>query len=115
MAEVLAVIPARGGSKGIPRKNLRSVAGRPMIAWTIEAALRAECVARVVVSTDDEEIAEVARAAGADVPLMRPVELACDDVPGIAPILHMVEALGGGFPWTAVLQPTSPLRSALAG
>lgn len=105
----LALIPARGGSKGIPRKNVREIAGKPLIAWTIEAALAAEGIARVVVSTDDKEIAAVARAWGADVPFLRPQELATDEAPGIAPVLHAVEQLPG-HDEVLLLQPTSPLR-----
>lgn len=106
----LALIPARGGSKGIPRKNVREIAGKPLIAWTIEAA-RAAGLARIVVSTEDEEIAAVARAWGADVPFMRPAELAADDSPGIAPVLHALTMLPD-HDTILLLQPTSPLRSA---
>ena len=74
----LAVIPARGGSKRIPRKNIRPFGGRPMIAWSIEAALQSGCFNRVIVSTDDAQIAEVARAEGASVPFMRPAALSDD-------------------------------------
>ena len=77
--EVLAIIPARGGSKGIPRKNIRPFAGYPLIAYSIEAGLRAETVTRVIVSTDDEEIASVAREYGAEAPFLRPAEFARDD------------------------------------
>jgi CMP-N-acetylneuraminic acid synthetase len=105
----LALIPARGGSKGIPRKNVREIAGKPLIAWTIEAALAAEGISRVVVSTEDEEIAAVARQCGADVPFMRPAELATDDAPGIAPILHAAQQLPQ-HEAILLLQPTSPLR-----
>lgn len=105
----LALIPARGGSKGIPRKNVLPIAGKPLIAWTIEAARSVRGVDAVVVSTDDPEIAEVARHAGADVPFMRPVELAADDTPGIAPVLHALEALPQ-YDSLILLQPTSPLR-----
>ena len=76
--EVLVIIPARGGSKGIPRKNIRSFAGHPLIAYSIEAGLQAKTVTRVIVSTDDEEIAAVARQYGADVPFLRPEEFAQD-------------------------------------
>jgi N-acylneuraminate cytidylyltransferase len=76
--EVLAIIPARGGSKGIPRKNIRSFAGHPLIAFSIAAALQAETVTRVLVSTDDEEIAEISRRYGAETPFLRPAELAAD-------------------------------------
>ena len=106
---VLGLIPARGGSKGIPRKNLRPIAGKPLINWTIETALATPGLDAVVVSTDDERIAEVARDAGAEVPFLRPSELATDHTPGVEPVLH---ALGVLPPFDAVvlLQPTSPLR-----
>ncbi len=111
----LAVIPARGGSKGIPRKNLVVLGGKPLIAWTIEAAKAARCVERIVVSTDDEEIAQVARHWGAEVPFMRPPALAADDTPGAAPIEHAVAWLAEHENyrpgWVACLQPTSPFRS----
>jgi CMP-N-acetylneuraminic acid synthetase len=107
----LALIPARGGSKGIPRKNVRTIAGKPLIAWTIEAALAARGIDAVVVSTEDEEIAEVARRAGADVPFLRPPELAADDTPGIAPVFHAISALPR-HDSVVLLQPTSPLRGA---
>lgn len=108
---VLGLIPARGGSKGVPRKNVRDVAGKPLIAWTIEAGLRSRYVDRLVVSTDDAEIAAVSRIWGAEVPFMRPAELARDDSPGIAPVLHALRELPG-FDWLVLLQPTSPLRTA---
>lgn len=108
---LLAVIPARGGSKGIPRKNIKPLAGKPLIAWTIEAAKQANCIDRIIVSTEDDEIASVARAFGADVPFMRPAELAADDTPGIAPVLHAMEQLPR-YDWLLLLQPTSPLRAA---
>ena len=113
---ILGVIPARGGSKGIPRKNIRPVAGRPLIAYTIEAARKARSLSRVIVSTDDPEIAEVARAWGAEAPFLRPAELARDDTPGPEPIIHAVEWLRdheGYRPELVMkLQPTSPLREA---
>jgi CMP-N-acetylneuraminic acid synthetase len=105
-----ALIPARGGSKGIPRKNIKPIAGKPLIAWTIEAALRSPLLDAVVVSTEDEEIAEVARRAGAQVPFMRPAALAEDDTPGIDPVLHALEQLPQ-FDAVLLLQPTSPLRT----
>ncbi|UZZ08822.1 pseudaminic acid cytidylyltransferase [Ectopseudomonas mendocina] len=87
----VAVIPARGGSKRIPRKNIKPFCGKPMIAWSIEAALASGCFDAVIVSTDDTEIAEVARHYGADVPFMRPVELS-DDYAGTVPVIqHAVE------------------------
>src|SRR5215211_2217546 len=78
MTEILALIPARGGSKGIPRKNIRNFAGYPLIAWSIAAAKQSELVTRVIVSTDDEEIAAMARQYGAETPFLRPAELAQD-------------------------------------
>jgi pseudaminic acid cytidylyltransferase len=82
----LAVIPARGGSKRIPRKNIKTFCGKPMIAWSIEAAMQSGCFDRIIVSTDDTEIAEVARAHGAEVPFMRPLELS-DDYTGTIPVI----------------------------
>ena len=76
--QVLAIIPARGGSKGIPGKNIKLLAGKPLIAWTIDVAKESGLVDRVIVSTDDEGIAEVARAHGAEVPFMRPAEISGD-------------------------------------
>jgi CMP-N,N'-diacetyllegionaminic acid synthase len=107
----VGLIPARGGSKGFLRKNIRQIAGKPLIVWTIETALRARRLDSVVVSTEDEEIADVARQHGAQVPFMRPAELARDDTPGVEPALH---ALGQRPDWNAIvlLQPTSPLRTA---
>lgn len=105
-----ALIPARGGSKGIPRKNIRMMAGKPLIAWTIEAARRARGVDAVVVSTEDAEIAEVARDWGAEVPFVRPTELAADETPGIDPVLHAISMLSQ-YDAVLLLQPTSPLRA----
>jgi CMP-N,N'-diacetyllegionaminic acid synthase len=110
---VLGLIPARGGSKGLPGKNLRLVAGKPLIGWTIEAALAASSLAAVVVSTDDDDIARVAVECGAEVPFMRPTELAADATPMIETVLHALDALaaqGREFERVMVLQPTSPLR-----
>lgn len=115
-APVLALVPARGGSRGLPGKNVAPLGGRPLIAWSIAAARQAACVGRVVVSTDDPAIAAAGRAAGAEVPFLRPAELARDDTPGVAPALHLLEWLreaGQDTPeWLAYLQPTSPLRTA---
>ena len=108
--KILALIPARGGSKGIPRKNIKNIAGKPLIVWTIEAALRSSRIDAVVVSTDDEEIATVALQAGAQVPFMRPAALASDTATGMAPVLHALDALPQ-FDAVLMLQPTSPLRS----
>jgi len=102
------LVPARGGSKGIPRKNLAPLAGKPLLAWTLEAASGAESVTRVVVSTDDDEIAATAREHGAEV-LRRPPEVAADDVPMLAVIRHALGELGA-CDVLVLLQPTSPLR-----
>lgn len=111
---VVAVIPARGGSRRLPRKNLVPLGGRPLITWSILAGLAASCVDRVVVSTEDEEIAEVAEAAGADVPFRRPVELAGDHTPDLPVFQHALRWLAsheGYRPDVVVhLRPTSPAR-----
>lgn len=113
--EILAVIPARGGSKGIPGKNLAPVAGKPMLAYTVEAALASPSVGRVVVSTDDNEIASVARELGAQV-VERPLELARDATPTEAVVLHVLDALRDREAYqpelVLLLQVTSPLREA---
>lgn len=112
--EVLAVIPARGGSKGIPRKNLARFRGQPLVSHSVRHGLEAESVTRVVVSTDDPEIAEVARRAGAEVPFLRPAELAADDVLDLPVFVHVLERLaeGEGYAPDAVvhLRPTTPHR-----
>lgn len=112
---VLGLIPARGGSRGLPRKNLRLLLGRPLIAYTIAAARSAASLDRVVVSTDDAEIAAVARAEGAEVPFLRPAELATDAAATLPVVQHALAALGehDGYAPDAValLEPTAPLRS----
>ncbi|MCA2002186.1 MAG: acylneuraminate cytidylyltransferase [Chloroflexi bacterium] len=114
MTEILALIPARGGSKGIPRKNIRSFAGYPLIAWSIAAAKQSELVTRVIVSTDDEEIAAVAREWGAETPFLRPAELAQDkttDLPVFEHALKFLEEIEGYRPEIVIqLRPTSPIR-----
>lgn len=107
---VLAVITARGGSKGLPRKNVLPLAGRPLIAWTVEAALASEYLDRVVLSSDDPEIQAVAREAGCEVPFSRPAGLALDTTPSMDVLEHALEMLPG-FDLVVLLQPTSPLRS----
>lgn len=107
---VLAVVPARGGSKGVPGKNVRPLAGKPLIAWTIDEARKSRLIDRLVASSDDEGILAVARDHGCETPFVRPSELAGDDTPGVLPVLHAVEALPG-FDIVVLLQPTSPLRS----
>lgn len=109
-SNVLAIIPARGGSKRLPRKNLLPLAGKPMIAWSIEAALNSNAVDEVIVSTEDPEIAEISRMLGADVPFMRPSELASDTADSIDVVLDILSKLP--LPKRVVLlQPTSPLRT----
>lgn len=104
----LAIIPARGGSKRIPRKNIRSFCGKPMIVWSIEAALKSDCFDKVVVSTDDQEMAEVAIAHGAEVPFLRPKELA-DDYAGTMPVIrHAIEQVGGSPSFVCCLYATAP-------
>ena len=110
---ILCVVPARGGSKGVPRKNLRVVGGKPLIAWTLERALAARPAMDVVVSTDDEEIAAVARAAGALVPFLRPADLARDATPTEPVVRHAIaQARQADAAPDAVmlLQATSPVR-----
>ena len=107
---LLALIPARGGSKGIPGKNIRPIAGKPLIAHTIAAAQQVPTIDRIVVSTDDPAIADVAQHWGAEVPFLRPPELAADDTPGIAAVLHAMEQCQE-VSQVLLLQPTSPLRS----
>lgn len=108
--KLLAIIPARGGSKGLPRKNVLPVAGKPLIAWTIAAARASRYIDRVIVSSDDDEIIGTARALGCEAPFVRPAELARDDTPGIAPVLHALSVLPG-YDVVVLLQPTSPLRT----
>ena len=113
---ILGVIPARAGSKTIPLKNIAMVAGKPLIAYTIEAALSTDLLERTIVSTDSEEIAEVSRSIGAEVPFIRPSELARDDTSRLATVLHAVEWLEQKEQYSpqivVTLQPTSPLRTA---
>jgi CMP-N,N'-diacetyllegionaminic acid synthase len=111
--KVLGLIPARGGSKGIPGKNLRPLAGKPLIQWTHEAALASGQLDRIVLSTDDEAIANLGRQVGIDVPFIRPSLFATDDSPMIDVAAHAIETLAGqGYSADALLllQPTSPMR-----
>lgn len=112
----LGVIPARGASKGIPRKNIRLVAGRPLIAYTIEVAQRSSRLTRTVISTEDEEIAQVARSFGAEVPFRRPPELAADEATSVAVACHALDYAereeSRRYDCLALLEPTSPLRKA---
>jgi CMP-N,N'-diacetyllegionaminic acid synthase len=107
--EILGIIPARGGSKGIPRKNIRELAGKPLIAWTIEVAKKSMYIDRLILSSEDKEIIQVAKEWGCEAPFVRPMELAQDDTPGIDPVLHAINELQG-YDYVVLLQPTSPLR-----
>lgn len=110
--KVLAIVPARGGSKGLPGKNLRLLDGRPLVAWPVSVALGAASVDRVIISTDDIAIAEAARNAGADVPFMRPSHLAHDTASSMEVILHALDTLesqGQEYEYVILLEPTSPL------
>ncbi len=112
---VLGLIPARGGSKGVPRKNIKLLAGKPLLAYTAEAALAAKRLARVVLSTDDAEIAEVGKESGVEVPFFRPAELAEDSTPTLPVVQHalsFLERQGDRFDAVCLLQPTNPLRRA---
>lgn len=110
----LAVIPARGGSKRIPRKNIKTFGGKPMIAWSIEAALESNCFEKVVVSTDDNEIARVAKAYGAEVPFFRPEELS-DDYTGTSPVVrHAIDEMakqGAKFENVCCIYATAPFMT----
>lgn len=112
---VLALVPARSGSKGLPHKNIRPLHGKPLLAWPIAAARASAHVDRVVVSTDSPHYADLARQAGADVPFLRPAALASDSAPSIDFMLHAVdtlEAAGDIYEYVLLLEPTSPLTEA---
>ena len=110
---VLAIIPARVGSKGLPGKNLKELCGKPLIAWSIDVGLRSKYIDLLIVSTDGLEIAKIAEKYGASVPFIRPPELATDEATSIEVIkhaLHYCEGAGLNFDYTILLEPTSPLR-----
>ena len=113
--KILAIIPARGGSKGLKRKNIRALADKPLISYTIETAKTSKYLDRIIVSTEDEEISSISKEYGAEVPFLRPMELAEDATPGIDPILHCLKWLEekqGYVPdYVCLLQCTSPLRT----
>jgi len=112
--EALVIIPARGGSKGIPRKNIKDFAGYPLIAYSIAAGVAADSITRVIVSTDDEEIADIARNYGAEVPFLRPEEFSRDDTPDLPVFQHALDWLQSKEEYrpkiVVQLRPTSPLR-----
>ena len=111
---VIAIIPARSGSKGLPRKNIKNLCGKPLIAWSIEAGLGSKYIDEVMVTTDSEEIARIAQAAGASVPFLRPAELSTDTSTSIDVIEHnnnfYKNELNRKFDLLILLEPTSPLR-----
>jgi len=111
---VLAIIPARGGSQGLPQKNIKSLAGKPLILWTIEAALKSKHINRIILSTDDEQIANICRGTGIDIPFMRPKELAKNDSIATDAYIYTIDRLNENLDDKikefTVLHPTSPLR-----
>lgn len=111
--EIVAIIPARGGSKGIPRKNIKQLFGKPLIVWTIEHAKKSRYIGRITVSTEDKEISEISKKYGAEV-IERPEELAKDETPTIDVIFHVLRVQAENFEpgLVVLLQPTSPLRNA---
>ena len=114
--KVLGLIPARGGSKGVPRKNIKLLDGKPLLAYSAESALKARRLSRVILSTEDEEIAEVGRGVGLDVPFMRPAELATDTAATFPVVMHAIDTLrsqGDSYDAVCLLQPTNPLRRAM--
>lgn len=113
--QVLGLIAARGGSKGLPGKNIRNLCGKPLIAWSIDTAKQSAYLDRLVVTTDSKEIADVAMHYGAEVPFLRPTELATDSATSFAAIDHMISELekaGNSFDIVVLIEPTSPLREA---
>jgi len=112
--KVLAVIPARGGSKRLPEKNIVDFLGKPMIAWTIESALNSKYIDRVIVSTDSNDISSISKQYGANVPFIRPSDLSNDDSKSVDVALHAINALkvqGDCYDFVILLQPTSPYRN----
>lgn len=115
MQSILGLVPARGGSKGISRKNARKLGERYLLDYTAEAARKSGVLRRIVLSTDDPEIAEIGRQCGLEIPFVRPTEIARDETPMLAVVQHAVRELqqsGESFDAVCLLQPTSPLRSA---
>lgn len=109
--KILAVIPARGGSKGIPRKNMALLGGKPLIAWTIEQAQASEYIDRLIISSDDDELIKTAQSLGCEVPFKRPAAISADITPGIEPVIHAIKYFKSEYHYTLLLQPTSPFRS----
>jgi len=112
---VLGLIPARGGSKGIPRKNIKLLAGKPLLQYTAESALSASKLSRIILTTEDPDVLDVGRRCGLDVPFLRPPELAADDTPTLPVVqhaLHWLERQGESYDAVCLLQPTNPMRRA---
>lgn len=109
--KILALITARGGSKGIPRKNIKNLGGKPLISWTVEAARKSAYLDRVILSSEDAEIIEVAKAFGCEVPFIRPVNLAQDETGSMDVILHALLEVEESYDYLLLLQPTSPFRT----
>jgi N-acylneuraminate cytidylyltransferase len=107
---VLGIIPARGGSKGIPNKNIKLLANKPLIGWTIEEAKKSKYIDRLILSSDDDEIIKISKGFGCEVPFKRPKELADDNTPGIEPVIHAINTITDKYDFVCLLQPTSPLR-----
>lgn len=109
---ILGLITARGGSKGLPRKNIRTVGGKPLIGWTIEAARASTVIDRLILSSEDEEIIRIAKGLGCEVPFIRPAELATDEAGSMDVVRHALGEVGAGYDYVVLLQPTSPARTA---
>jgi len=109
--KVLAIIPARGGSKRLPRKNVLPINGKPLISWTIDAANKSEYIDSIFISTDDEEVALIAQQHGLLIPELRPAELAADEASTDSMLLYTLNKFGNGYDVIVLLQPTSPLRT----
>ena len=110
--KVLAIIPARGGSKGLPGKNIMMLGNKPLIAWTIESALACPNITRTIVTTDCKKIGDISKAYGAEVPFCRPSELATDTATTADVVAHTIESADENFDLIVLLQPTSPFRTA---
>ena len=108
---ILAVIPARGGSKGLPHKNIRNICGKPLIGWSIEAAQESAYIDRLIVSSEDHTILAAAKTYRCEVPFSRPQSLAKDDTPSIDVILHAIDNIEEVYDYVVMLQPTSPMRT----
>lgn len=110
--KVLAVIPARSGSKRLPNKNIKIFCGKPLLVWTIEAALNSKCITKVILSSNDQEAIEIATSQGCEVPFIRPDHLATDEASSLDVIRHALDFFEDHYQYVILLQPTSPLRTA---